>query len=119
MPGMSRRGEDRGFTEPLFRYLGSVFSADINEIDKYTPASANEEIIRELKEMAGMSQVIYDRGMAQGIEQGIAQGQNKLVEALERLHRGESREDLIASGVDEHTVDPAVRMRNTFLQENF
>ena len=115
MPGMSRRGEDRGFTEPLFRYLGSVFSADINEIDKYTPASANEEIIREVKEMPGMSQVIYERGMAQG----IAQGQNKLVEALERLHRRESREDLIASGVDEHTVDPAVRMRNTFLQENF
>ena len=67
--------------------------------------------------MPGMSQVIYDRGISQGISQGITLGQNELVEAAERLQRGESREDLIASGMDEHTLDLAVSMRNIFLQE--
>ena len=77
--------------------------------------------------MSGMSQVIYNNGLAegvlqgitqgisqgisQGITQGIEQGQNLLVETVQRLRNGESREEIIASGVDEHTVDLAMTIR--------
>ena len=42
-----RRGEQTDITEPLFGYLKSVYDADIEEIDKYTPASANPELKEE------------------------------------------------------------------------
>ena len=69
--------------------------------------------------MPGMSQVIYEHGVAegisqgisQGIQQGIQQGQNVLIETIQRLKNGESREDIIASGIDEHTVDLAISIR--------
>ncbi len=65
--------------------------------------------------MPGMSQVIHNRGLTEGISQGISQGreegQNQLIEAFNRLQKGESREDIIKSGVDEHTVDLAMTLR--------
>ena len=39
------------------------------------------------------------------------EGQNQLVEAFNRLQKGESREDIIKSGIDEHTVDLAMTLR--------
>ena len=76
----------------------------LHEIDKYTPASRNEELKKEVETMPGMGQVIYNRGITQGIEQG----QNLIVTTVQRLRGGETREDIIASGVDEHTVDLAI-----------
>ena len=108
---MIRRGENGGITEPLFKYLRSVYDADIEEIDKYTPASDNPELKEEVLKMPGMSQVIYDQGVEEGISQGIEQGQNLLIETIQRLKNGESREKIIASGVDEHTVDLACSVR--------
>ena len=65
--------------------------------------------------MPGMSQVIYSKGIAegisQGISQGIEQGQNDLITAIARLRNGEIREELIASGLDEHTVDLAMTIK--------
>ena len=108
---MIRRGENGGITEPLFKYLRSVYEADIEEIDKYTPVSDNPELKEEVLKMPGMSQVIYDQGVEEGISQGIEQGQNLLIETIQRLKNGESREKIIASGVDEHTVDLACSVR--------
>ncbi len=70
---------------------------------------------QEVLKMPGMSQVIYEHGVAegisQGISQGIQQGQNVLIETIQRLKNGESREDIIATGIDEHTVDLAISIR--------
>ena len=66
---------------------------------------------QEVLKMPGMSQVIYDQGVEEGISQGIEQGQNLLIETIQRLKNGESREKIIASGVDEHTVDLACSVR--------
>ena len=52
-----------------------------------------------------------EQGIERGIEQGVEQGQNLLIETIQRLKNGESREDIIASGVDEHTVDLACSVR--------
>lgn len=41
------------------------------------------------------------------LEEGLEKGQSLLVEAVERLRSGESREDIISSGIDEHTVELA------------
>lgn len=116
---MIRRGDAKDITEPLFKYLESVYKADIKEIEAYTPVSGNPELKKEVESMPGMSQVIYNNGLAegvlqgisQGITQGIEQGQNLLVETVQRLRNGESREEIIASGVDEHTVDLAMTIR--------
>lgn len=70
---MIRRGGNKEITEPIFKYLKSVYEVDINEIDKYTPVSANPELKEEVLKMLGMSQVIYDQGVNEGITQGIIQ----------------------------------------------
>ena len=44
------------------------------------------------------------QGIADGEIKGIEEGQSKLVDAIQRLREGESREEIIASGIDEHTV---------------
>ena len=112
-------GKLQKITEPLFAYLESVYSANIEEIDKFTPASTNPEIRKEVESMPGMSQVIFKNGIAQGISQGISQGitqgreqgQNELVDAVNRLRAGESSESIVSSGIDKHTVDLAMTIR--------
>ena len=51
-----------------------MYSSDIEEMDKFTPASSNPEIIKEVSEMPGMGQAILDRGIQQGMQQGMQQG---------------------------------------------
>ena len=61
--------------------------------------------------MCTYATAIENKGIERGIERGIEQGQNKLVETIQRLRSGESRDEIIASGVDEHTVDLAMSIR--------
>jgi hypothetical protein len=49
-----------------------------------------------------------NKGIEKGREEGRTSGQNDLMEAISRLRQGESREKIIASGIDEHTVDLAM-----------
>jgi len=110
-----RRGDDKKITEPLFHYLESVYQADLQEIDKYTPASANPELKKEVEDMPGMSQVIYDRGWnagtIEGEVKGRMEGQNELVEAVQMLRSGKSREDLVVAGMDEQTINLALVLK--------
>ena len=54
----------------------------------------------------------YSIGIAKkNYMQGEAQGKNELVEVVQRLRRGESREEIIKSGIDEHTVDLAMTIK--------
>ena len=58
------------------------------------------------KEMDGMCD--YSVGIARkSFLEGAEKGQNILVDVIQRLRNGESREDIIKSGVDEKTVDLA------------
>ncbi len=43
--------------------------------------------------------------------EGRVEGQNDLVKAIERIRGGETVEDLIKSGVDEHTANLAFAYR--------
>ena len=54
-----RRGEDGKLDTPIFNYLNAVFSSDIKEIDKYTPASQNPEIVEEVSDMPGMGLALF------------------------------------------------------------
>ena len=65
------RGEDGKEIAPIFEYLDAVFSSDIETIDKFTPASANPEIAKEVAEMPGMSQAILERGKREAIVESI------------------------------------------------
>ena len=90
-----RRGENGRFDAPVFDYLNAVFSADLEKIDRYTPASANPEIVKEVADMPGMGQAIYEKGISQGISQGIGMGladAAKLMNFLWRSGRGEDAE---------------------------
>ena len=95
---MIRRGEHADIAEPLFEYLKSVYDADIEGIDKYTPASENSELKEEVMKMPGMSQVIFDKGMSQGITQGIKQG--------------------ISQGAEEKQKDDIRKLAEHFVKEN-
>ena len=114
-----RRGDEKKLTEPLFKYLESVYQADLEEIDKYTPASANPKLRKEVSEMPGMSQVIYEKGWKAGEEngksighvEGFSEGQNVLADAIKRIRNGESKEEIIASGIDEQTVNLAMVLK--------
>ena len=66
-----RRGECDDVTEPIFDYLKAVYSADLEAIDKYTPASDNPEVAKEVADMPGMSQTIYKNGYDSGYDSCI------------------------------------------------
>ncbi len=95
---MIRRGEKKEITEPLFRYLRSIYEADIEEIDKYTPVSANPELKEEVQKMPGMGQAIYDNGVSQGIIQGIQQG--------------------IQQGIDQEKIDTLERVTQNYMKQD-
>ncbi|MCI7130162.1 MAG: Rpn family recombination-promoting nuclease/putative transposase [Lachnospiraceae bacterium] len=50
---------------------------------------------------------VMDRVEQRGMQKGIRKGQILLIDALKRLDQGETREQLIADGMDEETVDMA------------
>ena len=77
-----RRGENGRLVAPLFEYLDAVFSSDIDTMDKFTPASANPEIAKEVAKMPGMSQAILERGRTEGRTEGE---QNAMVQAIKSL----------------------------------
>lgn len=51
----------------------------------------------------------YER--KEGIEIGIHKGENTLAETIKRLRNGESPEQIVASGIPQHTVDLAMTIR--------
>ncbi len=57
-----RRGKNGQFDAPVFDYLNAVFTSDIERMDKYTPVSSNPEIVKEVSEMPGMGEVIFEQG---------------------------------------------------------
>ena len=52
------------------------------------------------------------KGIQQGVQQGIREGQILLADAVKRLNQGETREQLIAGGMDEETVNMAFSFRS-------
>ena len=55
----------------IFKYLNAVFTSDKENIQKYIDMDRNPQIREEVDKMSGMGQSIYDRGIEQGINQGI------------------------------------------------
>ena len=70
--------------EDIFKYLQSVFTSDIKTIRKYVDMDKNPEIEKEVERMDGLGQSIFDRGVSQGISQGIDIGRNQMVCILVR-----------------------------------
>lgn len=64
-----------------------------------------EEILQsDNKKEVGCMCDVAERLERKGIEKGLAEGQNLLVAVVNRLRNGETAEQIIASGVDAHTV---------------
>ena len=90
-----RTGENPDITKPVFDYLKALYDANIEEIDKYTPASDNPEIVKEVSDMPGMSQTIFNNGYDSGYGSGYGNGILDLVNdgdisverAAEKLHK--------------------------------
>ena len=87
-----RRGENGKLIAPVFEYLEAVFTSDIETMDKFTPASANPEIAKEVADMPGMSQAILERGYNQGRTEGRTEGQNAMIESM--LRSGKTPEQI-------------------------
>ena len=98
---MIRRGKNVDMTKPLFEYLESVYRADIEKIEKYTPIEENADLKKEVSEMPGMSSVIYNDGIQQGMQRMIVNlviaGKITLEDAAEQLN---SNSDEIQKLVD-------------------
>ena len=75
-----------------------------DEIEKDVNA-AKEIAIKEGREL-GIAE-----GRAEGIAEGRAEGRNALVDAVMRLRKGESKEQLLSSGVDEDTIELAFTIK--------
>ena len=54
---------------------------------------------------------IARKNFLKGLSDGEEKGQNILVNVIQRLRNGESREDIIKSGVNEKTVDLAEEVK--------
>lgn len=50
-------------------------------------------------------------GISQGIEQGIVKGRDSLIDAVLRLRKGETQEQLMDSGVDKDTIELALKIQ--------
>lgn len=50
-------------------------------------------------------------GRQEGRREGRQEGQNVLVETITRLRNGETPEQLLASGIDQHTIDLALTIK--------
>ena len=70
-----RRG-DMISDENIFEYLQSVFTSDITTIKKYVDMDKHPQIEKEVAHMEGLGQSIYNKGVRQGIDQGISQGED-------------------------------------------
>ena len=55
----------------IFKYLSAVFASDKENIQKYIDMDRNPQIREEVGKMSGMGQSIYDKGIEQGVMQGI------------------------------------------------
>ena len=75
-----------------------------DEIEKDVNA-AKEAAMAEGREI-GISQ-----GIEQGIEQGIVKGRDSLIDAVLRLRKGETQEQLMDSGVDKDTIELALKIQ--------
>ena len=61
---------------------------DLEFQNKYTPASENRELKEEVMKIPGMSQVIFDKGIAQGAEEKQKDNIRKLAEHLVKENPG-------------------------------
>ena len=66
----------------------------------------------EVHNMCEVMDRIEQRGIKKGIKKGIREGQILLVDAVKRLDQGETKDQLIASGIDEETVNMAFSFRS-------
>ena len=57
--------------------------------------------------MCDVAERLERKGIEKGLTKGRAEGQNLLVAVVNRLRNGETAEQVIASGVDAHTVELA------------
>lgn len=62
---------------------------------------------KEVGCMCNVAERLERKGIEKGLTEGRAEGQNLLVAVVNRLRNGETAEQIIASGVDAHTVELA------------
>ena len=74
----------------IFDYIDAVYANDVERVEKYTDIGDNQNIRKELGDIMTASQTL----IAQGIEQGVKQGQNALVDAIMELRSGKTPDDL-------------------------
>lgn len=65
-----RRG-DGVLENTLFEYLQGVFTTNLDTINKYVDVEHNNEVKEVLKTMCGLGESLENKGIQQGIQQGI------------------------------------------------
>lgn len=65
----------------------------------------------QVKSMCDVAERLKNMGRQEGFQEGRQEGQNILVDAVNRLRRGETPEQIVASGIDQKTVDLALTIK--------
>ncbi len=97
----------------LIRMLTDLFderldgTEKVNRLKDEYGLKLTREVESEVSDMCTYATAMENKG----IEKGVERGQSELVEVINRLRSGESSADIIASGVDERTVNLALAVK--------
>lgn len=84
-----RETEEKG----IFDYLNGLFTCDINRIEKYSRIKWSEPFQKEVSKVTGFGDMIYERGIRAGKQEGIQQGRHEGI-ILGALMSGKTPEEV-------------------------
>lgn len=99
----------------LIRLLRIIFShtmkpsEKIQQLKEQFGIKTTEEFDREVTELCNLSDLVEERAIQKGMEKGLQKGIEKLASAIRLLKQGATKEDLLADGIDEQTVNIALQ----------
>ena len=117
-----------------FMYFGELYGAYLTEhgcniygnlekaTDKAVDRCIEEDVLKSFllknkAEVKGMiltefNEEVFVKGIKEeGIEEGIEEGQSKLVNAVKLLRQGKTEQEIVQMGIDQRTIDLAVGIK--------
>ena len=69
----------------IIEFLRSVFYYKLDGIQKYIDIKENQELRKDVEDMLGVGDIVFNQGVRQGIEEGIVQGiEQGIVQGIEQ-----------------------------------
>lgn len=119
---ISKKHTGHDSENPLIRMLTDLFNEEVEAqekirlLEKKHQLPMSDATKKEVVTMCKYTAVIEEKGLEKGRKEGRAEGRKEgqtiLVKAVERLKEGATVSQLLASGIDQQTIDSAMLIRN-------